>query len=84
VNLLNPSTMHNILRNVTFHLPESYELLAGTRAENAHLYYVLVTVAVIGDGHCVQLVFNVPLKTASRYFVLHKIISLPARISDLY
>ena len=84
VDVLNPTTMHNILRNVTFHLPESYELLAGTRAENAHLYYVLVTVAVIGDGHCVQLVLNVPLKTASRYFVLHKIISLPARISDPY
>ena len=24
VNLLNPTTMHNILRNVSFHLPESY------------------------------------------------------------
>jgi hypothetical protein len=57
-------------------------LLAGTRAENAHLYYDLVKVAVIGDGHCVQLILNVPLKTASRYFVLHKIISLPAGISD--
>jgi hypothetical protein len=40
VNLLNPttSTMHNILRNVSFQLPENYKLLAGTRAENAHFY----------------------------------------------
>ena len=57
-------------------------MFAGTRAENVHLYYDLVKVAVIGDGHCVPLILNVPLKTASRYFVLHKIISLPARISD--
>jgi len=50
VNLLSPVTMHNISRNVLFHLPECYEFLAGTRAENAHLYYDLVKVAVIGDG----------------------------------
>ena len=74
--------MLNISQNVSFHLPEGYELLAGIRAENAHLYYDLVKVEVIWDGHCVQLILNVPLKTASRYFVLHKIISLPARISD--
>jgi hypothetical protein len=50
VNLLSPTTMHNISQTVSFHLPECYELLAGTRAENAHLYYDLVKVAVIGDG----------------------------------
>jgi hypothetical protein len=82
VNLLNPTTMHNILRNVSFNLPEGYKFLAGTRAENAHLYYDIAQVAVIGDGHCVQLILNVPVKTARRYFVLYKIISLPARISD--
>ena len=74
--------MHIILRNVSLHLPEGYELVAGTRAENVHLYYELVKVAVIGDAHCIKLILNVPLKTASRYFVLHKINSLPARISD--
>lgn len=39
-------------------------------------------VAVIGDAHGVKLILNVPLKTASRYFILHKIIALPTRISD--
>ena len=82
VNLLNPPTLHNILRNVSLHLPEGYGLVAGTRAENVHLYYELLKVAVIGDEHCIKLILNVPLKTASRYFVLHKINSLPARISD--
>ena len=40
----------------------------------------LYLLAVIGDGHCVQLILDVPLKTASRYFVLYKTIALPARI----
>lgn len=82
VNPPNPTTMHNFLLNISFHSLEGYELLAGTRAENAHLYYDLVKVAFIGVGHCAQLILNVPLKTASHYFVLHKIISLPARNSD--
>jgi hypothetical protein len=66
---------------VSLHLPDGYELVAGTRTENVHLYYELVKVAVIGDAHRIKLMMNVPLKTASRYFVLYKIIALPARIS---
>jgi hypothetical protein len=49
INLINPTTLHNILRNMSLLLPEGYELVAGTMAENVHLYYELVEVAVIGD-----------------------------------
>ena len=59
VNILNPTTLHDILRNVSLHLPEGYELVAGTRAENVHFYYELVKVAVIGDAHCIKLILNV-------------------------
>jgi hypothetical protein len=38
-NLIDPTTLYNILKNVSFHLPENYELIAGTRAENIHFYY---------------------------------------------
>jgi len=41
-----------------------------------------VRVAFIGGAHCIKLILNVPLKTASRYFVLLKITALPAWISD--
>jgi len=51
VNLINPTTLHNILKNVSLHLPENYELIAGARIENIHLYYYFITVAVIGDAH---------------------------------
>ena len=53
VNLLNRTALCNILRNVSLHLPEGCELFAGTRAENVHLYYELVKVAVIGDARCI-------------------------------
>jgi hypothetical protein len=36
-NLLNPTTLCNILKNVSFNLPENYELIAGTRAESINL-----------------------------------------------
>ena len=52
---LNSTTLYNILRNVSLHLPEGYELLAGTRAENIHLFYE-VQVAVIGEAHCIKLI----------------------------
>jgi len=57
-------------------------LIAGTRAENVHLYYELVKVAVIGDACCIKLILNVPLKMANHYYVLHKIIALPERFFD--
>jgi hypothetical protein len=81
-SLLNPAMLHNILRNVIFHLHEGYELLVGTRAENVHFYYELVKAALIRDANCVKLIFNVPLKTANRYFTLYKVIAIPTRISD--
>jgi len=80
VNHLNATTMYNILRNVSFHLPEGYEFIVGTRAEHVHLYYELVKVAVIGDKHYIILILNVLLNAANHCYVLHKIIALPARI----
>jgi hypothetical protein len=82
VNLVNPNTLYNILRKVLLHLPEGYELVVGTKAGNVQLYYEFMKVAVIGDAHCMKLIPNVPLKTASRYFVLHKITTLPEWNSD--
>jgi hypothetical protein len=70
VNLMNPTTLHNILKNFSLHLPENYELIARARIENIHLYYDFITVATIGDAHHIKIILNVPLKTANRHFVL--------------
>jgi hypothetical protein len=56
-------------------------LIAGTRADNIHLYYQLVRVTLVGNAHGIKLIVNVPLKTASQHFALYRIIVLPARTS---
>jgi hypothetical protein len=70
------------LRNVSLHLPEGYQLIAGTRLENIYLYYDLITVSVIGNVHCVKFILNVPLKTVNRQFNLYKISVLPTKSSE--
>jgi hypothetical protein len=38
MKLLSPSSLQSILRNITLHLPEGYELIAGTRTEEIYQY----------------------------------------------
>ena len=51
--------------------------------ENVHLYYDLITVAVIGDVHSIKLIINIPLRTADQNFNLHKLIAMPTWINLL-
>jgi len=39
IHLFNPITLHNILKNISLHLTEIYELIAGKRIENIYLHY---------------------------------------------
>ena len=73
VNLINPTTLRSILQNVSLNLPEGFELIAGTRAENIHLYYNLITVTVLRNVHSVKIVIHVPLKTVDRHFRVYKL-----------
>jgi len=38
IGFINPTTLYNILRNVSLHLPENFELVAGVKIENINLY----------------------------------------------
>jgi len=58
------TTLHNILRNVSLHLPENFELVAGVKFDNIHLYYGLITVTVLGNAHGIKVLMSIPLKTA--------------------
>jgi len=62
-NLINPTTLQNILGNVNMHLPEGYELIASTRSDNICLYYELVSVALMGNSRGIAIIVNVLLKT---------------------
>ena len=64
IGFINPTTLHNILRNVSLHLPENFELVAGVKFDNIHLYYGLITVTVLGNAHGIKVLMSIPLKTA--------------------
>ena len=81
VTFINPTTLQNILRNISIRLSENYELVAGTQWENIHLYYDLITVAVRGDVYSIKLIINIPLRTADQNFNLHKLIAMPTWIN---
>jgi hypothetical protein len=82
MNFVNPTTLQNLLRNVSLSLPQGYELIAGTRADTLHHYYELARTTLIGNAHGIKILVNVPLKTASQQFTLYKIIALPSRVSS--
>ena len=50
----NPLELPIILRNLILHLPECYELVAGTSMESVHLYYELTKVSVVANIRCVN------------------------------
>jgi hypothetical protein len=77
VSLINPVTLHSILTNISLNLPDNYELVAGTKFQDVHLYYELVRVALVSNAHGVQLVLSVPLKTAAQLFTLFKFLFSP-------
>ena len=50
VSLVTPVTLHSILTNISLNLPDNYELVAGTKLQDVHLYYELVKVALVGNA----------------------------------
>jgi hypothetical protein len=61
IGLVNPSVLHKILKNVSLQLLGGFQLIAGTRIENIHLYYELISVAIVGNAHSVKVLMAVPL-----------------------
>ena len=80
ISLFNSVTLHNILKNVSSHLPEGYELIAGNMIENVQLYYELIKVAIFGDAHHAKLILQVPLSSTNYRFVLYIVIDLTTPI----
>ena len=44
ITIIGPNVLYSILRNISLCLPENYELIAGTKFDNIHLYYELIKV----------------------------------------
>jgi len=81
IDLVNPTVLQNILRNVTLQLPEGYELIAGINIENIHLYYDMTAVSTVANTHCINSLLHIPLKSANCHFTLFKVITLPTLVS---
>ena len=82
VNLITPRVLHNILKNVSLDLPVHHELIFGTRFDNINLYYQAIEVVLVGDTHHVKLILNVPLKSESQVFELHRLFTFPTEITN--
>jgi len=67
MGFINPTTLHNILRNISLRLPENFELVAGVKVENIHLYYELKIVTVLVNTHGIKVLMSIPLKTADSF-----------------
>ena len=81
ISLITPNMLLNILKNVSLQLPDGYELIAGIRAANVHLYYELVKVLTAATAHGIKLIVSVPLKGTDHHFTMYKIMTLPEHIS---
>ena len=82
MNLINPTTLQIILRNVSTHLPEGNELITSTRSGNIQLHCELVSVTLIGNSHGIKIMVNVPLNATDQHFTLYKTIVLLSRVSS--
>ena len=82
VELIDTRTLQNILRNVTLQLPDGFELIFGPKTENLDQYFQITKVAVIANMHRVKLLISLHLKASHQLFTLHRIITLPERISS--
>ena len=74
VNLINPTILQDMLKNVALVLPE------GLSPNNVYLYYEVIQTAMLADMHSLKLVLDVPIKTVSRQYELYKTVVLPTHI----
>jgi hypothetical protein len=70
VSLVNPTLLHDIIRNASFRLPEGIELIAGIRTENMHLYYQSIQTSVVAYAHYLNVILHLPkLLTAILHYI---------------
>jgi hypothetical protein len=62
ITIIGANILHSILRNISLCLPETYELIAGTKFYDIHAYYELIKVTSVCTAHDIKLIFKVLLK----------------------
>jgi hypothetical protein len=80
VAILKSSVLHNVLRNISLVLTEKFELVAGIKIENVHMYYELIKASILSNAHGLNLILEISLKTAGQLFTMYRMIVLPTKI----
>ena len=81
MTLVKPLVLYSVLRNVSLHLPENHELIAGTKWSNIYYYYDVIQATVVGNTHGMK-ILSIPVKSANQHFILYKLTVMPKRVSD--
>jgi hypothetical protein len=82
VNLISPTMLRDVLKNVTSYFPDGYTLCVSLQQKNINLFYEFMDIFVFADYSSVKLVMLIPLKTFERHFYLYKLITFPYKISN--
>jgi hypothetical protein len=82
VNLIAPTLLQSLLRNIVAHLPDGYTLFTGIQLNDMYLFYECIEVTVFADHHNLRLFLTVPMKTFDRHFTLYRLVTLPHRVGN--
>jgi hypothetical protein len=70
LNLISPSTLRDMLQNVSLVLQGGYDLIISLHPNNVFMYYDMIQAAMLADLHSLKLLMTVPLKTMNVKFTL--------------
>jgi hypothetical protein len=83
MNLISPTVLKSILKNVTSYFPDGYTLCVSMQQDTINLFYEFLDISVFADHHSIKLVLLLPLKTFERHFYLYKLITFPYKVPSL-
>jgi hypothetical protein len=80
VNIIPPIVLQRVLRNVSLHLPEGYELVVNPGPHELVWYYENVQVAVMTNSLGFTLVLSIPIKDVYRRYELYSVYNVYSEI----
>jgi hypothetical protein len=80
VNIIKPSILQNILKNISLNLPEGYELIMGSNPYDTEWYYEFVHAAMVTNPQGFMLILSIPIKHVYRQFELFRLYNFPTEV----
>jgi hypothetical protein len=80
VNIISPSILQNILKNISLNLHEGYELIMGSNTCDTERYYEFVHAAMVTNPQGFMLILSIPIKNVYRQFELFRLYNFPTEV----